>query len=164
VTRGLRKLSAAALVWRRDARGGLEVLAVHPGGPFFRGKDAGLWSLPKGEHETDDLSEAALLETALRELHEETGLWVETRAVPLGEVTQKAGKRVVAFGFEADSDLPPRHDPPQIRIEWPPGSGRELAFPEVDAARFLTWPEAEAWLNPAQVAFLDRLATCLGET
>ncbi len=161
MSRGSRKLSAAALVWRRDERGSLEVLAVHPGGPFFRGKDVGIWSLPKGEHEADDLSEAALLETALRELHEETGLWVESPALPLGEVTQKAGKRVVAFAFEADSDLPPRHDPPQVRLEWPPGSGRELAFPEVDAARFLTRAEAEAWLNPAQVALLERLDAAL---
>jgi predicted NUDIX family NTP pyrophosphohydrolase len=162
VSGGLRKLSAAALIWRRDARGGLEVLAVHPGGPFFRGKDVGVWSLPKGEHETDDLSEGALLETALRELQEETGLWVESPAVPLGEVVQRAGKRVVAFAFEADAALPERHDPPQVRLEWPPGSGRELAFPEVDAARFLTRAEAEAWLNPAQAAFLGRLEATLG--
>jgi predicted NUDIX family NTP pyrophosphohydrolase len=159
VSRG--KLSCAALVWRRGPLGDLEVLAVHPGGPFFRGKDDGVWSLPKGEHETDDLSEAALLETALRELDEETGLFCESPAMMLGEVRQKSGKRVIAFAMAADGPLPARHDPPQVRLEWPPGSGRELAFPEVDAARFLTRTEAERLLNPAQVAFLDRLEAAL---
>jgi predicted NUDIX family NTP pyrophosphohydrolase len=163
-----RKLSAAAVVWRRGPSltpgktGPLEVLIVHPGGPFFRGKVLGAWSFPKGEHEEADMREASLVDTALRELLEETGLMVETPAVPLGEVRQKGGKRVVAFAFEADGPLPEAHLPPQIRIEWPPGSGRETAFPEVDEALFAPLERARELLNPAQAELLARLVESLG--
>lgn len=156
-----RKLSAAAFVWRPVAGQphAFEVLCVHPGGPYFADKHTGAWSLPKGEHEEDDrLDEADLIETALRELHEETGLVVETPAVSLGEIRQKSGKRVVAFAFEADGDVPKGHLPPQVRIEWPPKSGFELAFPEVDAVRWLDFQSAREHLNQAQVAFIDRFA------
>jgi len=160
-----KKVSAGVVVWRRGPSG-LEVLIVHPGGPFFAGKDEGAWSIPKGLVFDDpadamaDIDEERLRETALRELEEETGLVPETPMVPLGAITQKGGKVVHAFAMEADQDLRP-HRPPQVRIEWPPGSMRELAFDEVDEVRFFDLPTARVKLNPAQVDLLDRLVAAL---
>ena len=158
-----KKVSAGVLVWRRaSVRDGLEVLIVHPGGPFFAGKDEGVWSIPKGLVFDDpgavvvDIDDERLRETAIRELEEETGLVPETPMVSLGAITQKGGKVVHAFAMEADQELRP-HRPPQVRIEWPPGSMRELAFDEVDEVRFVDLATARVKLNPAQVELLDRL-------
>lgn len=160
-----KRVSAGALVWRTAPDGGLEVVLVHPGGPFFAGKDVGAWSIPKGE--IDEVGTGGegetLLEAAARELLEETGLAPEGEWVPLGETRQKSGKRVHAFAIAADSPLPKAHQPPQVRIEYPPGSMRELAFPEVDQVRFVPLDEARLKLNPAQVVFLDRLAEWLAK-
>lgn len=155
---GRYKLSAGALVWRRVGDE-IEVLIVHPGGPWFANKDAGAWSIPKGECEAAQIDQQALEDTAVRELFEETGLRPETPLEPLGSIKQRGGKVVHAFAVEADSDLPRGHRPPQVRIEWPPRSGRELAFEEVDEVRFVPIAVARDKLNPAQVAFLDRLLT-----
>jgi len=133
------------------------VLIVHPGGPFFARKDEGAWSLPKGVVDHDVIDDEALRETAMRELEEETGLMPEGELVPLGQVKQKGGKTVYAFAIACDDDPPKTHRPPQIRIEYPPGSMRELAFPEVDQVLFVPLEVARHKLNPAQVAFLDRL-------
>ena len=149
-------VSAGVLVWRQG-KGGLEVLIVHPGGPFFSHKDVGAWSIPKGECEADIIDDVALREAALRELHEETGLMPETPMVPLGSVRLKSGKTIHGYAMEADAELPRGHLPPQIRLEWPKGSMREIAFPEVDQARFVPIDVARDKLNPAQVALLDRL-------
>ena len=154
-------ISAGVLVWR-DGRPGLEVLIVHPGGPFFAHKDAGAWSIPKGECEVEVIDDEALRETAVRELDEETGLAPETPMVSLGRVRLKSGKTVHAFAMEADAELPRGHRPPQIRLEWPKGSMREIAFPEVDPARFVPIDVARDKLNPAQVELLDRLLLKLG--
>jgi len=154
-------VSAGVLVWR-EGKGGLEVLIVHPGGPFFAHKDLGAWSIPKGECEADVIDDEALREAALRELHEEAGLMPETPMVGLGWVKLKSGKTVHAFAMEADAELPRGHRPPQIRLEWPRGSMREIAFPEVDEARFVPIDVAREKLNPAQVALLDRLLSQLG--
>jgi predicted NUDIX family NTP pyrophosphohydrolase len=131
----------------------LEVLLVHPGGPYWSGKDEGAWSIPKGEVEMGDEP----LETARREFTEETGLPVgETGFIPLGEIQQKGGKRVLAWAFEGDCD------PGQIRsntfeIEWPPRSGRKATFPEIDRAAFFTPELARRKMNPAQAEFVARL-------
>ena len=157
-------ISAGVLVWRRVA-GTLEVLIVHPGGPFFANKDAGGWSIPKGECEPSGdrpIDEEVLRETALRELTEETGLAPETPMVALGRVKQKSGKVVHAFAMEADGELPVGHRPPQIRLEFPRGSMREIAFPEVDQARFVAIAVAREKLNVAQVELLDRLIASVG--
>lgn len=155
--RGPRRLvSAGALVWRERA-GRREVLIVHPGGPFFAGRDEGAWSLPKGVVDRDMVDDEALRETALRELEEETGLMPEGELVALGSVKQKGGKTVFAFAIHCDDEPPRGHVPPQIRIEYPPGSMRELAFPEVDRVEFVPFEVARVKLNPAQVEFLDRL-------
>lgn len=166
------RVSAGALVWRRAATG-VEVVIVHPGGPFFANKDLGAWSIPKGEidggeggggaHGDSGNLPESLLEAAARELLEETGLAPDGTWVPLGETRQKSGKVVHAFAIEADAPLPKAHQPPQIRIEYPPGSMREIAFPEVDQVCFASLDEARARLNPAQTVFLDRLVAWLAD-
>lgn len=161
------KTSAGAVVWR--VRGGgllagpptdddLEVLLVHPGGPFFAKKDAGAWSIPKGEVEASDDA----LTTAARELLEECGLAPETPFEALGSVQQKAGKVVHGFAVDGSDCAPAKdHRPPQVRIEWPPKSGKEIAFPEVDRVEWFALADARVKLNPAQVGLLDRLVAHL---
>jgi predicted NUDIX family NTP pyrophosphohydrolase len=137
----------------RRRHGGIEVLLALPGGPFWRGKDAGAWTLPKGEYEPPEEPLAA----AMREWNEETGFPASAPFIPLGEVTQKAGKRVSAWAFEGDCD------PAAIRcntfeIEWPPKSGRKQSFPELAEVRWFALDEARTKINEAQAAFLDRLS------
>lgn len=135
----------------------LEVFLVHPGGPFFRNKDEGAWTVPKGEVEAGEEP----LTTARRELEEETGIVPpEGDFTPLGEVRQKGGKRVMAWAFEGDCD-PTAIESGSFEIEWPPRSGRRQRFPEVDRAEFFPAPQARVKLNPAQVAFIDRLEQAL---
>jgi predicted NUDIX family NTP pyrophosphohydrolase len=149
------KLSAGLLIFR--LRAGLEVLLVHPGGPFFRSKDDGVWTVPKGEVEKGEEP----LATARRELREETGLVApETGFIPLGEVRQRGGKRVVAWAFEGDVD-PAAIESESFELEWPPHSGRRQRFPEVDRADFFRAAQARVKLNEAQVAFIDRLEQTL---
>jgi len=153
-------ISAGVLVWRRvpsSSGAALQVLIVHPGGPFFANKDDGAWSIPKGECEDAIINDDALRETALRELLEETGMAPETPITSLGSVKQKSGKVVHAFVMQADGEPPKSHRPPQVRLEWPKGSMRELAFDEVDQVAFVSLEAARRKLNPAQVDLLDRL-------
>ena len=138
------------MLFRSD---GLEVLIVHPGGPFWARKDKGVWSIPKGEVE----SEEALLQAALREFREETGFDADGEALDLGEVKQKSGKRVRAFAIEGDADLAAFRSN-TFDMEWPPRSGNIQSFPEVDQAKWSGLGEARERLNAAQGAFLDRLA------
>jgi predicted NUDIX family NTP pyrophosphohydrolase len=150
------KLSAGLLMFRRMR--GLEVLLVHPGGPFFRGKDEGVWSIPKGE--VEEASEP--LATALREFSEETGIEAPASGlVSLGEIRQKGGKRVVAWAVEGDLD-PSRLRSNTFEVEWPPRSGRKEKFPEIDRAEFFSPAIARVKLNAAQVELLDRLERILG--
>ncbi len=140
-------------MYRTSGSGKLELLLVHPGGPFFRNKDDGAWTIPKGELEADEEP----LETARREFAEETGLTVpESGYVCLGEVQQKGGKRVLAWAFPGDGD-PDEVASNTFEIEWPPRSGRNRSFPEIDRAGFFTAETARIKLNPAQAAFVDRL-------
>jgi predicted NUDIX family NTP pyrophosphohydrolase len=149
------KQSAGLLLYRRRA-GVLEVLLVHPGGPFWARRDEGAWSIPKGEHDADEDPLAA----ARREFAEETGIAPAGEAVALTPIRQKGGKVVRAFALEGDCD------PSAIRsntftIEWPPRSGRQQAFPEVDRAAWFSLDEARRKLNPAQSALIDDLARLL---
>lgn len=154
-----RAVSAGALVWRRGERG-LEVLIVHPGGPFYKNKDDGFWSIPKGEIEDGDDP----LETAARELHEETGLWPETPFESLGSIRQKSGKTVHGFAVDGTGcEVPRGFRPPQVRIEWPPGSMRELAFDEVDRIEWHPAEVARQKLVAAQAELIDRLVAHLAE-
>jgi predicted NUDIX family NTP pyrophosphohydrolase len=146
------KRSAGILLHRR-AGDALEVLLVHPGGPFWAKKDAGAWSIPKGEHDEDEDALAA----ALREFQEETGTALPPGALTdLGAVKQRAGKVVQAWGAEGDLDAD-RVSSNTFTLEWPPRSGRMREFPEVDRAAWFGIAEARERINPAQAAFLDRL-------
>ena len=134
-------------------RPGLELLLVHPGGPFFRNKDEGAWSIPKGEVEEG----AEPLAAALREFSEETGgAAPEGELVPLGEIRQKGGKRVVAWAIEGDFD-PTSVKSNRFEMEFPPRSGRKEQFPEIDRAEFFPPDLARRKLNRAQAELVDRL-------
>ncbi|HME68603.1 MAG TPA: NUDIX domain-containing protein [Myxococcota bacterium] len=145
-------ISAGLLLYRYTVSG-LEVLLVHPGGPFWKHKDLGAWSIPKGETtEGEDL-----LAAAQREFREETGFSTEGPAIPLGQVRQSGGKIVHAWAISGDVD------PRQLRsntfeIEWPRGSRQTRRFPEVDKAGWFNLAEARRRILSAQVAFLDVLA------
>jgi predicted NUDIX family NTP pyrophosphohydrolase len=145
--------SAGLLVYRRRS-GTCEVFLVHPGGPFWRSKDAGAWSIPKGEYPPDENPLAA----ARREFAEETGFDVHGSFEPLTPVRQPGGKTVQAWMVEAD-DL----DPSAIRsdtftMEWPPRSSRMREFPEVDRAAWFSLDEARERITKGQRGLLDQLA------
>ncbi|MEJ6023541.1 NUDIX domain-containing protein [Ramlibacter sp. PS4R-6] len=144
--------SAGLLLFRRRS-GALEVLLARPGGPWWRGKDAGAWTIPKGEYEAPEQP----LDAALREWREETGFPAHPPFIPLGDVKQKAGKRVTAWAFEGDCD-PAAFSCNTFEVEWPPKSGRRQSFPELAEVRWFTLDEARTRINEAQAAFLDRLA------
>lgn len=144
--------SAGILLFRRSA-GRLEVLLAHMGGPFWAARDAGAWTLPKGEIEDGEDPR----ETARREFAEETGHRVEGTLVPLGEIVQKSGKVVHAWAAEGDFD-PATLVSATCTIEWPRGSGRQLEIPEIDRAAWFGLDEARALVVAGQAAFVDRLA------
>jgi predicted NUDIX family NTP pyrophosphohydrolase len=146
------KRSAGILLYRL-AGGAPEVLLVHPGGPFWARRDAGAWSVPKGEYEDADDPLAA----ARREFEEETGTALETgELLELGNVKQKNGKVVSAWAAEGDLDPDAVHSN-TFTMEWPPRSGRTAEFPEIDRAGWFGIDDAREKLNPAQAEFLDRL-------
>jgi predicted NUDIX family NTP pyrophosphohydrolase len=151
--------SAGILLYRRrDDQ--LEVLLVHPGGPLWARRDAGVWSIPKGEYADDEEPLAA----ARREFAEELGTPVpDGEALELGEIRQKSGKRVRAWAAAGDLDAE-RAQSNTFAMQWPPKSGRMQEFPEVDRAQWFGLGEAREKLNPAQVEFLDRLSHILEGT
>lgn len=148
-------VSAGLLLYRRAARG-LEVFLAHPGGLFWRGRDAGAWTIPKGLLDQGE----APLDAARREFQEETGLAPGGPFLPLGSVRQKAGKTVHAWACEGDAD-PAQVSSNQTRTEWPRGSGRWITYPEVDRCAWFLLAEARDKLNPAQVEFIGRLEAAL---
>jgi predicted NUDIX family NTP pyrophosphohydrolase len=152
------RTSAGILLHRRGPDGALQVLAGHMGGPFWARKDAGAWSLPKGEHDPDEDPLAA----ARREFAEELGVPVPaTDLVPLGEVRQSGGKRLTVWAGEGDLDLATAVFG-TFTMEWPPRSGRVAEFPELDRAAWLPLAEAREKLVRGQVVYLDRLLEALG--
>lgn len=126
---------------------------MHPGGPLWAKKDAGAWSIPKGEYDAGEDP----LEVAFRELEEETGLRAEGAPVALRPVRQKSGKVVTAWGLEGDFD-PRTLRSNTFHMEWPPRSGKTAEFPEVDRAAWVDLEEARLKLNPALVPLLEELA------
>ena len=150
------KRSAGILLYRgSDA---LEVLLVHPGGPFWARKDAGAWSIPKGEYEDGEDPRAC----ALREFEEETGTALPPgELIDLGEIRQKGGKVVTAWAAAGDLDAAAVRSN-TFAMEWPPRSGRQTEFPEIDRAGWFGVDDAREKLNAAQTEFLDRLLGRLG--
>lgn len=144
-------VSSGIVLYRRKA-GDLEVLLVHPGGPFWRHRDLGAWSIPKGEPLPGEDAEAA----ARREFAEETGARAPVGLEPLGEIWQRGGKRVEAYAAEGDFDADAVNGN-TFEIEWPPHSGRTASFPEIDRAAWFPLELARQKINPGQSPLLDRL-------
>jgi predicted NUDIX family NTP pyrophosphohydrolase len=145
------KRSAGILMYRRGVQG-LEVLLVHPGGPFWARKDLGAWSIPKGEYSEADEP----LATAIREFAEETGTQPRGEFRPLGELTQPGRKIVTAFAVEGDFDAATLKSN-TFELEWPPKSGRKATFPEVDRAEWFSPEMAREKILQGQREFITRL-------
>lgn len=146
------KRSAGILMYRNSGST-LELLLVHPGGPFWAGKDLGAWSIPKGEYGADEDP----LGAALREFAEELGgAPPQGPLLELGELVQPSRKVITAFAVEGDLD-PATLDSNRFEMEWPPKSGRMQSFPEVDRAHWFTPAEAREKIQPGQSPFIDRL-------
>ena len=148
---------SAGLLLYRLTTGKLEVLLVHPGGPFWANKDAEAWSIPKGEFEENEEA----LNAAMRETEEELGIKVEGKFIELSPVKQKSGKLIFAWTLERDVDIT-KFTSNTFEIEWPPHSGKTQSFPEVDKAAWLTIAEAKGKINPGQSGLLDQLEKILG--
>jgi predicted NUDIX family NTP pyrophosphohydrolase len=151
------RISAGLLMYRfRD--GELQIFLAHPGGPLYRNKDEGSWSIPKGEPPEGE----ALLDAAIREFEEETGIRPAGEYIELGSIHQKGGKIVYGWAFEGD------HDPSQpirsntFEMQWPPKTGRIQSFPEVDRAQFFSPADGRKKIKDAQWPLVERLLTILG--
>jgi predicted NUDIX family NTP pyrophosphohydrolase len=155
---GRRPVSSAGILMYRRAGTRLEVLLVHQGGPYWRKKDEGAWSIPKGEMDEGEDAEVA----ARREFKEETGVAVSGPLEPIGEIRQRGGKRVVAFTIEGDIDVHAILSN-TFEIEWPPKGGKMQSFPEIDRAEWFDLPVAHAKILDGQRPLLDRLAELVGE-
>jgi predicted NUDIX family NTP pyrophosphohydrolase len=150
---------SAGLVMFRTRKEGLEVLLVHPGGPYFQNKDDGAWTIPKGERAAEGED---LLARARIEFEEELGVAASGDWLELGSVKQRGGKTVQAWAFAGDLDDGFQIESNTFEMEWPPRSGKLQRFPEVDRARFFPVEEARRKINTAQTVFLDRLIERLG--
>jgi len=150
------KKSAGILLYRITNKN-LEVLLVHPGGPFWKNKDAGSWSIPKGEFDDDEKP----LDAAIRELKEETGIALRGDFIELTPIKQKSGKLVYAFAKEHDID-PSQIKSNEFEIEWPPKSGKKKMFPEIDKAEWFDIETSKEKINQAQVNLIAELGKKLG--
>ena len=149
------KSSAGLLMYRRG-EGGIEVFLVHPGGPFWTKKDAGAWTIPKGEYDSDEEP----LMAAQREFTEETGFTAVGPFLNLGSVRQKSGKTVIAWAFEGDCD-PTMLRSNSCTIQWPPRSGKKMEIPEVDRGEWFALEAAYPRSRDEQKILLDRLSALL---
>jgi predicted NUDIX family NTP pyrophosphohydrolase len=149
------EISAGILAFRRNPR--LEFLLAHPGGPYWRNKDDGAWSIPKGNVESGDL-----LSCAKREFNEETGLVAAGPFIALTPLRQKSGKTVHAFAFEANFDLD-TFSSNMFEMEWPPRSGKNQSFPEIDRIAYFTLATARRKILPGQRSFIEELVGRLKE-
>jgi predicted NUDIX family NTP pyrophosphohydrolase len=150
------RISAGLLMYRMR-EGKLEVFLAHPGGPLFKNKDEGHWSIPKGEIESGEV----LLSAAIREFEEETGLEPRGDFIELGTIAQKGGKIVHAWAFAGEWEEAQLPRSNTFELEWPPRSGKIQRFPEIDRAGFFSIPQAREKLKEAQHPFLDRLQAAL---
>ncbi len=150
-----RAVSSGLLLYRRK-NGGLEIFLAHPGGPFWAKRDNGAWTIPKGVVDEGE----QLIDGARREFREETGIEANGPYASLGSVKQKAGKTVHAWAWEGDAD-PSAIVSNTTKTEWPRGSGKWMTYPEVDRCAWFDVATARVKINPAQSAFIDRLAILL---
>jgi predicted NUDIX family NTP pyrophosphohydrolase len=151
------KRSAGILMYRRRPADGLELLLVHPGGPFWAKKDLGAWSIPKGEYGAGEDP----LTVARREFEEETGKAIAGEFLELGDLVSPGRKVVTAFALEGDFD-PAALRSNTFELEWPPRSGRQKSFPEIDRAQWFSRGEARQKILSGQREFIARLLTALG--
>jgi len=149
---------SAGILLYRNRGAATEVLLVHPGGPFWKNKDDGSWTIPKGEPSPGE----ELLDAAKREFREETGFAADGDGVPLAPVRQSGGKIVHAWAIEGDCK-PEELASNSFTIEWPPCSGRMQSFPEVDRAAWFRLDDAKRKINRAQIDLLDQLAAMLSK-
>jgi predicted NUDIX family NTP pyrophosphohydrolase len=152
-----RSKTSAGLLMFRGKGSALEVLLVHPGGPFFAKKDEGAWTIPKGEASPEE----DLLTRAQIEFEEELGIKPSGNWIQLGSIRQKGGKIVHAWAFAGDLPETFQLRSNTFEMEWPPHSGKLKEFPEIDRAEFFTEEVAGRKINPAQAVFLDRLRVAL---
>ncbi len=152
-------VSAGLLMFRRNTDS-LEFLLVHPGGPLWKNKDDGVWSIPKGEVQPEE----DLLTRAQIEFEEEIGIKPSGNFLPIGSIKQKGGKTVHGWMFEGDLPESFELHSNTFQLEWPPRSGKFADFPEVDRAEFFSDEIARRKLKPAQIPFLDRLCAALTTT
>ena len=148
-------VSAGLLLYRRSQKG-LELFLAHPGGPFWKDKETGAWTIPKGVLDPEEDP----LDAARREFTEETGIQPQGPFTSLGTVRQRAGKTIHAWAWEGDADAATTTSN-EMRTEWPRGSGRWITFPEVDRCAWFDPATARLRINPAQAELIDRLETLL---
>ena len=148
-------VSAGLLLYRRS-QNGLEIFLAHPGGPFWKAKESGAWTIPKGVIDPEEDP----LDAACREFTEETGIEPQGPFVPLGSIRQRAGKTIHAWAWEGDADANSTTSN-EMRTEWPRGSGRWITFPEVDRCAWFGSVTAKTRINPAQAELIDRLEALL---
>ena len=148
---------SAGLLMYRVREGDLQIFLAHPGGPLFQKKDEGYWTIPKGEPPAGE----KLQDAAVREFEEETGIKPRGPYVELGSITQKGGKVVHGWAFEGDCDSSQPIRSNFFEMQWPPGSGRNQSFPEVDRAEFFSLPEGKKKLKDAQWPLVERLVSTL---
>jgi predicted NUDIX family NTP pyrophosphohydrolase len=154
----MKKVSGGLVLYKKDSvNQKVFVLVAHPGGPFFQNKDAGWWSIPKGEPDPNE----KIFNAAIREFEEETGLSPQGPYLNLGSIIQNNGKEVFAWAFEGDWPKTRIHTCNEISMEFPRGSGKIWTFPEIDRVEFLPIEEAKCKLRPQQVPLLDRLKEVL---
>jgi predicted NUDIX family NTP pyrophosphohydrolase len=151
------RISAGLLMYRIKS-GMVEVLLAHPGGPYFKNKDEGEWSIPKGEPE----SEEDLLVTAQREFEEETGIKANGPFIPLTPIKQKGGKIVHAWAFKGDCDATTIKSN-TCTIEWPPHSGRQMEIPEIDRAEFFDFVTAKKKIKAGQERLIEEFEVIFGK-
>jgi len=157
---GMATRTSAGILLYRLTGDSLETLLAHPGGPFFAKRDAGAWSIPKGEPDDGE----ALLAVAQREFAEETGHPMpDGPLIELGSIVQKGGKVVHAWAVEGDLD-PAAARSNLFEMEWPPKSGRKAAFPEIDRVAWFDPAEARIRVKPTQIPLIERLEAALGRT
>ena len=149
------KKSAGILLYRK-IKTKLEVLLVHPGGPFWKNKDEGSWSVPKGEFNDDEDA----LDAATREFEEETGFTCSGNFIALSPVKLSSGKIVYAWALEKNIDAE-KVKSNEFEMEWPPKSGKKQRFPEIDKAQWFSSGEARQKINASQAAFIDELVTII---